>query len=268
VEEDALMFFVLSKTVALLLLPSNLLIGIGLVGLALTFTRWRRAGQRIVAVSLVLLLSIGVLPIGRFLTNALENHFPRWDASRGAPIGIIVLGGAISPGLSHDRGEPAVMHAAGRITAISRLARQFPSARIVYSGGNGALAGGLAEADFVAPLLDDFGIPRQRVILEDRSRNTEENAVFTKALVQPKAGERWLLVTSAMHMPRAVGCFRRAGFAVEAYPVDWTTFTHPSLSPSGKLIENLNRADDAVHEWFGLLAYWLTGRTSAFLPAP
>jgi len=262
------MFFVLSKTVASLLLPSNLLIVIGLVGVVLIATRWRRAGLRMAAVSLALLLAIGMLPVGRFLTNALENRFPPWDAARGAPDGIIVLGGAISPGLSRDRGEPAVVTSAGRIIAIARLAREFPAARIIYSGGNGSLGGGPAEADFLGPLLDDFGIPRQRVVLENRSRNTEENAVFSKAIAQPKAGERWLLVTSAMHMPRAVGCFRRAGFPVEAYPVDWTTFTYPGFSLFWWPFANFGSADNAVHEWLGLSAYWLTGRTSAFLPAP
>ncbi len=80
-----------------------------------------------------------------------------------------------------------------------------------------------AEADYLYPLLDSFGVPRERVMLENKSRNTAENAAFTKALVKPKPGERWLLVTSAQHMPRAVGCFRRVGFPVEAYPVDWHT---------------------------------------------
>ena len=80
------------------------------------------------------------------------------------------------------------------------------------------------------PLWESFGIARDRVTLETRSRNTAENAAFTKALVKPKPGERWLLVTSALHMPRAIGCFRRVGFPVEAYPVDWTTLPRLSLA--------------------------------------
>ena len=69
----------------------------------------------------------------------------------------------------------------------------------------------------------NLGIPAERIELEDRSRNTVENAVFTRALVNPKPNERWLLVTSAAHMPRAIGTFRQAGFPIEAYPVDWRT---------------------------------------------
>ena len=105
-------------------------------------------------------------------------------------------------------------------------------------------------------------------MLETRSRNTEENAVFTKELVQPKPGERWLLVTSAQHMPRAIGCFRRAGFPVEAYPVDWHTRRALRLAPMETLSGGLGRLDNAVHEWIGLVSYWLTGRTSELLPGP
>ena len=136
----------------------------------------------------------------------------------------MVLGGAISPGLSREYGETVVGGDAGRVIAIAKLARAYPNARIVYSGGDASLlANGLPEAKFLYPLLDSFGVPRERVMLESRSRNTAENAAFTKELVKPKPGERWLLVTSAQHMPRAVGCFRRIGFAVEAYPVAWHT---------------------------------------------
>jgi uncharacterized SAM-binding protein YcdF (DUF218 family) len=263
------MFFVLSKTAAYFLLPSNLLITVGLTGLALTATRYRRAGKRMALGSLALLMALAVLPVGSTLLNILEDRFPPWDTSHGAPTGIIVLGGAIAPDLSQDRGVPFVGDGAGRLFALAKLARKFPSAHIIYSGGNGSLfPGGPAEADFLGPLLDDFGIPRQRVRLESRSRDTAENAIDSKEVAQPKPGDRWLLVTSAWHMPRAIGCFRRAGFPVEAYPVDWRTPRHPGFKLSLSPLANLKRTDVVAHEWLGLVAYWLTGRTSALLPGP
>jgi uncharacterized SAM-binding protein YcdF (DUF218 family) len=122
---------------------------------------------------------------------------------------------------------------------------------------------------FVAPILESFGIPASRIELEGASRNTHENAVFTRELVRPKPGERWLLVTSAHHMPRSVGSFRRAGFAVEPYPVDWRTRGAPDLArPFGIAAGGLARTDVAVREWVGLLVYWLTGRSSALFPGP
>jgi uncharacterized SAM-binding protein YcdF (DUF218 family) len=105
-------------------------------------------------------------------------------------------------------------------------------------------------------------------MLETRSRNTFENAVFTKAMVNPKPGERWLLVTSAQHMPRAVGCFRQAGFEVEAYPVAWRTRPRGRITFAGTLSGGLNTLDLATHEWIGLIAYRLTGRSGELLPAP
>jgi uncharacterized SAM-binding protein YcdF (DUF218 family) len=263
------MFFVLSKAAALLLLPSNILIAIGIVGLALLFTRWRRAGTRLMAVSLVLLVLAGFLPIGGVLEHTLESRFPPWNAARGAPDGIIVLGGALDPVLSRAYGATQLIESAERVTTIAKLARAYPKARIVYSGGDGSLfANAGSEADYLYPLLDSFGVPRQRVLLEDHSRNTYENAVFTKQLVKPRPGERWLLVTSAWHMPRAVGCFRRVGFPVEAYPVDWHTRPRLHLSLSRHFGGGLASLDTAVHEWLGLFAYWISGRTSALLPGP
>jgi uncharacterized SAM-binding protein YcdF (DUF218 family) len=262
------MFFVLSKTAGLLLLPSNLFIALVLVGVILMAMRCRRAGIRIAITGVALLLIAGFLPVGNFLTHILESRFPPWDPARGAPDGIVVLGRAISPGLSQAHGEPVVDDAASRIVALAELARLFPKARIIYSGGNGNLAGGPAEADFVGPLLDDLGVPRERVTLERRSRNTAENAAFSEDIAKPKPGERWLLVTSAWHMPRAVGCFRRVGFPVEAYPVDWRTGSNFNVRLPRSFAGGLGRTDLAVNEWVGLLAYWLTGRTGELLPGP
>jgi uncharacterized SAM-binding protein YcdF (DUF218 family) len=250
-------------------LPSNLLILLGLAGIALMATRRKRAGTRMTVASILLLAAANFLPIGNLLIKPLEGRFPEWDARRGAPDGIVVLGGAISASLSQGYDEPVVDRDSGRIMAMAKLARAYPNTRIVYSGGDASLLGNEPpETDFVYPLLDSFGIPRSRVILEARSRNTAENAVYTKELVKPKAGERWLVVTSAEHMPRAIGCFRKAGFPVEAYPVGWNTGRTLDPMLSRTLARGLARLDAAAHEWIGLFAYWLTGKTTEFLPSP
>lgn len=133
------MFFILSKTLALLLLPSNFLIAIGIVGVALLLTRLRRAGTRLMTVSLVLLALAGFLPIGAVLEHALESRFPPWDPARGAPDGIIVLGGAIAPRLSRAHGLIQVTESAERIFALGKLAHAYPNVRVVYSGGDASL---------------------------------------------------------------------------------------------------------------------------------
>lgn len=263
------MFFILSKTAAFVLLPSNLFFLIGVIGLVLVAVRRHTAGLRLLIASFVLLGLAGFLPVGKLLLHPLESRFPPWDAARGAPDGIVVLGGAINPRLSRIYGAVQLSESAERVTVISKLAREYPKARIVYAGGDASLfSNNGREADYVYPLLDSFGVPRERVLLENRSRNTYENAMFTKALVKPQPGERWLLVTSAAHMPRAIGCFRRIGFVVEAYPVDWQTGKRVRLWPSTHLAGGLNTLDFAAHEWLGLLAYRLAGRTGTFFPSP
>jgi len=262
------MFFILSKTVALLALPSNFLILLALAGLVLMATRFKRVGRWLAGASLVSLAIAGFSPLGPLLLHQLESRFPPWDPSRGPPDGIIVLGGSITKYRSLDFGEPVATEA-GRLLALAKLARAYPNARIVYSGGDASLVGRkIPETAFVPPLLDWFGIPRERVLLEERSRNTAENAAFSKELVQPKPGERWLLVTSAWHMPRAVGCFRQAGFEVEAYPVGWRTHRRFRGGIVDHFSGGLTFLDEAVHEWQGLLTYWLTGRIGELLPGP
>jgi uncharacterized SAM-binding protein YcdF (DUF218 family) len=263
------MFFIFSKTVAFLLLPSNLLIIAGFIGIALLMTRFRRAGLRLTIASLILLVLFGFSPLGGMLGHALESRFPPWDASRGAPDGIVVLGGGIATELSIDYDEPVLTSAGGRHTAVAKLARAYPYARIVYANGDASLSPtGQNDAKYFYSLADSFGISRDRVMVESKSRNTFENALFSKELAKPKPGERWLLVTSAYHMPRAIGCFRQAGFPVEAYPAVWTTRPDGSFVLPTSLGKGLYELDLAVHEWVGLIAYWLTGKTNTLLPSP
>ncbi len=264
------MFFIVSKVLGFFAIPSNLVISLGLLGVLLLLTRFSRAGLRLVVTCVLMLALLGFSPIGNALMVPLEQRFPPWDAARGAPDGIVVLGGAISPDISAARNDVALNEAAERMTVVADLARRYPQARILFTGGSPALIFGDApEADFAPRLWDTFGIARDRLLIEDKSRNTVENAEFSKLIAQPKAGERWLVVTSAYHMPRSIGVFREAGFAVEAYPVDWRTRgTQDTLRPFLTLGDGLRRTDTAVREWVGLLAYRLTGRSSELFPRP
>ena len=261
------MFFVLSKTLGIMLLPINFLIGIGVIGAVLLLTRFARLGRGLMVAAALLLAICGFSPLGNVLVSTLEQRFPPWDAARGAPDGIIVLGGSIDADLSVAHGTPVVRSAADRVIAAAVLARKYPNARLVFTGGSSNLISNDArEADYAAEMFESLGIPKSRLTIERRSRNTVENAVFSKELVDPKPGERWLLVTSAFHMPRSVGLFRKAGFNVEAYPVDWrvgNVFSFATLA-----IEGLSRTDLGAREWIGLVAYHLAGKTDDLLPGP
>jgi uncharacterized SAM-binding protein YcdF (DUF218 family) len=264
------MFFVLSKVLGFFAIPSNLTIGLGLLGVLLLRTRLARIGRWLTVASLVALAVLGLSPLGNALIIPLEQRFPPWDDTRGPPDGIVVLGGAITLDVSMARNEVAVNEAAERVTAAVALARRYPAARIIYSGGSGAMIypeG--SESVWAVRIFESLGIPQARIIAEEQSRNTAENAVFSLLLAMPQPGERWLLVTSGYHMPRAIGVFRQAGFSVEAYPVDWRTRgPRDALRPFSTLGSGLERADIAVREWVGLLVYWLTGRSATLFPRP
>jgi len=264
------MFFVVSKVLGFLTWPSNLLMVLGFAGALLLATRFARAGLQCLLASLLLLAICGLSPLGNALMLPLEQRFPPWNPARGAPDGIVVLGGAFDTNVAPARGEISLNEAAERMTSAVELARKYPDARIVFSGGSGQIVhGGSTEAALAVRLFENLGVPAGRLVTEDRSRDTDENAKFSKAIADPKPGERWLLVTSGHHMPRAVGAFRRAGFEVEAYPVDWRTRGPEDLARPFRIAsDGLKRTDTAVHEWVGLLVYWLSGRTSELFPGP
>jgi uncharacterized SAM-binding protein YcdF (DUF218 family) len=264
------MFFALSKLAGFFALPANLLMAIGVAGLVLLCTRFRQLASWLLVTSVVFIAIAGWSPLGNVLILPLEERFAPFDPSRGAPDGIVVLGGAIAPAVSAARGVVALNEAAERLTVTAELARRYPKARIVFSGGSNALLSDpIAEAPFAVDELEALGVARSRITAEEQSRNTIENAVFSRLVAQPKPGERWLLVTSAYHMPRAIAAFRAAGFPVEAYPVDWRTRGPiDALVPFDSLSDGLARTDAAVHEWVGLLVYRLSGRTKELFPAP
>ncbi len=267
------MSYVVSKVLGTLLAPTHLALSALVAGLILaSFGRMARAGRRIAAFGLVLLLVLGFAPVGNWLIYPLEQRFADVPppAADDRIAGIIMLGGFESGGISASRPGLALTEAGERLTEGLRLALRHREARVVFTGGPATLiVGGVSGAGPVGAFLRDAGIADSRIVLEGRSRTTYENALYTRDLVAPKPGERWLVVTSAAHMPRAVGVFRKAGFDVVPYPVDYRTGADGDLWDIQRaLVDGLARSDAAAREWMGLVAYWLQGRTSALWPGP
>ncbi|WP_342750266.1 YdcF family protein [Phreatobacter cathodiphilus] len=266
------LFFYLSKILWWFAAPSNLLMALILAGALLLFTRWARGGRRLVLSAALGLLVCGVSPLGVWLARPLENRFPLPPEDMPAPTGILVLGGSMDQVTSAARGQPTIGAAPGRLTEAVTLARRFPSARLVFTGGSATLLGEepADEAGAAEALFRRLGVDPGRITLERESRNTFENAVLTKAIVQPKPGETWLLVTSAWHMPRSVGIFRQAGWQVVAYPTDYETRGRPRelWRPILPVSRGLDLVDRMTREWLGLAAYRLGGRTDTLFPGP
>ncbi len=261
------MTFVASKLLWAVLVPGNLLLLLLLAGLFQLVRSRRRRGLALALLAALLLLTVAVLPVGQWAAAPLEERFPI-PAIPARLDGIIVLGGAVEPEVTYAHGQIALNDAAERITEAVVLAQRHPEAKLLLSGGDAALlprVGG-TEAEVMRAILVEMGVAPERLLLEDRSRNTFENAALSRALAQPKPGETWLLVTSAWHMPRAVGCFREVGWDVLPYPVDFHTEAAPHADFA--LAAHLSLLDLVAKEWAGLVAYRLLGRVDTLFPGP
>lgn len=263
------MFFVLSKIFWFFAQPINL--ATILLVLALLFTLF---GRRRLAATLVFLTTLGLAvavwtSFGAMLLTPLEERFPRPDLPA-TITGIVVLGGGLEGQINLVRGGYELNASGDRFVETAVLARRFPEAKVVVTGGTGTLVlEGEPDADTALRLFTALGIARDRLILEGKSRNTYENAVFTKEMVQPKSGEIWLLVTSAFHMPRSMALFRKADFQVLPWPVDYRTSGSEGMGFfKDNATDSLQNTTLGLREWVGLIAYWLSGRIDAPFPGP
>jgi uncharacterized SAM-binding protein YcdF (DUF218 family) len=262
------MFFVASKVLWLAADPVTLLMACALLG-ALLVRPAPRAGCVLTLIGAGALLVVGILPVGALLLRPLEGRFPPLPANAPPPYGVIVLGGAVNEALSAAHGTTALGDGSARLTEAAILARRFPEAKIVYTGGNGSLIpSDLNEASEARNLLVALGVDASRIEIETRSRNTDENARYTAALVKPNPEQTWRLVTSAFHMPRSMGLFEKAGFSVQADPVDYRTFGDLRDWELSQPLAGLKVFEIATREWIGLAAYHLAGKTDAWFPGP
>jgi uncharacterized SAM-binding protein YcdF (DUF218 family) len=263
------MFFWASKIFGVVIKPTNILLIVLCVGAALLWTRWRRGARWIITVTALIALALAILPVATWPIVALENRFQGSPTLPEKVDGIISLGGIVNQFISKARGQTSVGPGAERLTEFAALAGRYPSAKLVFTGGSGSLfKQELKEADFLRPFLDKLGLSGREVIFEDQSRNTFENALFSKRLVKPAPGEVWVLITSAIHIPRAVGVFRQAGWNVIAYPVSFATEGLYQTDLRFSLGLGMGHTSIWLHEWVGLVAYWLTGRSDSLFPGP
>ena len=261
--------FYASKMLQLLTLPSNLIALLGGIGLLALFLKWRRFGVGFLISAVLILIVAGWSPVGNAFLLALEERFPA-PLLNGPIDGIVMLGGAIDTHITAERAQSTMNEAGERIVAAASLSREFQGAKILLSGGASHVLASesISESAIAEALLIDLGVDPERITIEDRSRDTCENAIESRMAASPDADEMWVLITSAAHMPRAVACFRAAGFPVIPYPVDYRTRGSADLHrPTASITDGLKASDLAAHEWLGLLSYRLFGRTSEFFPA-
>lgn len=262
------LFFVLSKIVWGLLSPTSLLVWFLILATLLLWLNYIKAARRLL--TLLSLLAFGVMayPVGDWLMQPLETRFQPPATLPDNVDGIIVLGGAENLKLSSAWNSAEVGDGAERILAAAELSRHYSELPIIYTGGSNLIQ--MPDLDregrVSMTLLAQAGIEPEQVKMETRARNTYENFVMLKPLLPETAG-RYLLVTSAFHMPRAVGIARKQGVNVIPYPVDYRSSKDSQRYWDFALFAHLEVLEVAWHEWLGLTAYFVTGKTSAWLPA-
>ncbi len=263
------MSFVLSKIFWFLAQPGNLFLIVLLVATVLLWSRYRRFGRRLLTALLAFGVIVAVLPLGTWLLLPLENRFPQLKPMPKQVDGIVVLGGTVNQFISRARGQPSVNSAAERLVAFAELARKYPAAKLVFSGGSGKLfRQDIKEAEAASGFLKQLGLDTTRVRFEARARNTSESAVNTYALAKPKPGAVWLLITSARHMPRAYGLYRAAGWRIVPYPVDYATDGRFRLGLRFNFAGGLGGLGAGLKEWIGLTYAYARGRTAHWFPGP
>lgn len=260
------MFFSAAKIFWMAFQPSNFAAVCGVIGLLLVW-RWRRTGLTFLIISTLMLVIFGALPTSHYLMGPLENRFARPGYATAEMVtGIIILGGTERPTLSQVRQFPILGFDAARLAGAAAVIQQLPDKPVIFTGGITS-PDGLSQADVAGDYLKSIGVNKDRLNLEHHSRNTAENATKTYAMLTPDARQHsWLLITSAFHMPRAVGAFRKAGFNVVPYPVAYQTTGFGAGAWSFDVAESLRLSDLAVHEWIGLVAYYLAGQSSTLFP--
>jgi len=261
------MLFVLSKLVWPLLNPANLMALLLVCGAGLLWTRWQKLGRILVAGAALLVLLAGLLPTGTWLLVMLERRFPQIDPPAHVD-GIITLGDGVDSELSQRYGRPALADSVERLAALAELQHLYPNAVAVYAGGIAPLDAPVKVSDAVGQALAQMGADPSRILFEWGARNTRENALIARDLVKPAAGQVWLLVTSAFHMPRAVAVFRGLDWPVVPYPVDPRTTGRFEFDPSPDVAGQLGATSLSVKEYVGLFAYRLFGWTKEVFPAP
>jgi len=261
------LFFYASKILWALLAPDAFLVYLLAAGVLCLYMHKLRVAKLLLLASLTLFVIIAVLPVGLWLLYPLEKRFPANPPLPAKVDGIVLLGGTIRPAVSAAWEQNELGSSAEREIAFVELAREYPQAKLLMTGGNGALLDQqYREADFSLSLLQTLGVDPHRVVFERNARNTYENAVNSQPLMQPRAGETWLLVTSAYHMPRSVGIFCKQGWPVLPWPVDHYTAPKDLTRLDPNLGNNLSLLRVALREWTGLAVYYLTDKTFSLLP--
>ena len=251
------LYFILSKVIGFFLDPLHIIAGLVCVLGLLILVGIRRYTRWLALLSLAAVGLTGAVPIWNHTLLAMETTYES-PASIDSAAGLIVLGGALSSGfITETHGQVALNSAAERMTTALHLMEAHPEMPLVFSGFSGRfIRSSQSESDLALAFFQTMGADTQRILLENQSRNTLENARYTRELIDFAGNGPWVLVTSAFHMPRAVEIFTDQGIAVIPYPTDFRS--QATMPWRWDLADGAEQLGIILHEWIGLTVYRLT----------
>lgn len=263
------MFFYISKYFWIIAAPLNFLALCLLIGCLLILAKKTHAlAKRLIAISVISFLILGFVPIGKNLLVFLET---RHDIPSNQNIsnmeGIIILGGCIHPKMSDHYKYPVIIDSCERITQGLTLLNTYPNKKLIFTGGSGQVSSqNFKEADIAKMLFSNLNINMETIYFENQSKNTFENALLTKELLnknqQLNKDGKWLLITSAFHMPRASRLFCAQDIDILSYPTDHRTYGRYNFTPNLDVLGNFTALHTASKEIIGFIVYWITGKFS------
>lgn len=261
------LFFYISKLTWLLVSPDSLLLVLIILSLVLLNVGKTKLAKFILSTASGFLIIIAFFPVGEWLLYPLESRFQTEPSLPDKVDGIIVLSGAENAELSHTWNQVELNAAVERDLTFIILGKQYPNAKHIFTGGSGSLTKQEYKgADVAKQLFEKLSFDTTKIIFERKSRNTYENIIYSKDLVKPKKNENWVLITTGWHMPRSVGIFCKAEWPVIPYPVDHQSNKENLFRIDFDLANNLHELKTAIKEWLGLFAYYISGKTTSFLP--
>jgi len=262
------LFFWLSKLAWMIIRPDFLLVAFAVMGMLFLFSGAEKRAKWILGCVVLSMLVITVVPLGTIFLAPLEHRFSTNPVLPEKVDGVIMLGGAENNFLTHMWHQPEINDADDRYIGFARLVRAYPDAVHLFTGGSASpMHQEWKDANTARQVFMDMGLDISGMIFENQSRNTYENGLFAKNMVQPEPGQTWVLVTTAAHVPRSVGVFNRLGWPVIPYPVDHYTRPDRKFGLGLNFSRNLGRLVTAATEWTGLAAYYITGKTDTLFPS-
>ena len=255
------MFFALSKILWSIINPFNLLILFLFLGIVLKTFNYLKSAKAFFLISFMIFILIGFFPTGNFLMFILEKKFHNQAELPEKVDGILILSGATNPYLSKVHKQVSLNGASERLFESIKLIKKYPGAKIVFSGGSGSLNSNLTHSEVAKKFYSSLDIDLNRIYFEDKSKNTHENILFSKKIFKPKKNEKWILVTSAFHLNRAINIAEKVDWEFIPYATDFNLPKKFSWKPSFNFIGNIYSFQNSSHEWVGLIVYDLTGKS-------